>query len=172
MGSLCQHTLPHGVSLLLADTTPGWGLPHKGFRSSSTLRVSLTVPDKDHWSIYEDKKFVRLSQHLTNECQKRQEKAEAEKAEEEENKQEKEEENAPTNTDLPGMEVSNDGEVANPEEVPPCSDPASKPLEHMLRDMDLRIQDGDLIFPITIVGSPPPYNHELSTENWERWRWP
>ena len=38
----------------------------------------------------------------------------------------------------------------------------------MLRDMDLGAKDGDLIFPITNVGKPPPYNHELSTEDWEK----
>ena len=125
------------VSYLLTQHQEG-GLPQEGFRSSSTLHISLAAPDKDHWSIYEDKKSVRSLQHLTNKCQKRQEKAEAERAEEEGNKQEKEEEDAPTNTDLPGMEVNNDGEVPNPEEVPPCSNSTSKPLECMLRDMDLR----------------------------------
>ena len=105
MGSLHQHTLPNGsVSYLLTPHKEG-GLPEKGFRSSSTLCVSLAGSDKDHWSIYEDKKFVRLLQCLADECQKRQEKAEAEKVEEEGNKQE--EEDAPTNTDLPGMEVDN-----------------------------------------------------------------
>ena len=63
------------------------------------------------------------------------------------------------------MEVSDDGEVPNPEEVPPHSDSASKPLECMLRDMDLGTKDGDLIFLITNVGQPPPYNHELSAED-------
>ena len=88
--------------------------------------------------------------------------------EEEENKQEEEEEDAPTNTDLPGMEVT-DGEGApNPEEVPPHSNPTSKPLEHTLREMDLGAKDGDIIFPISNVGRPPPYNHKLSADNREK----
>ena len=87
--------------------------------------------------------------------------------EEEGNEQEKEED-APTNINLPGMEVNDDGEVPNPEEVPPHSDSASKPLEHMLRDMDLGAKDGDLIFPITNIGRPPPYNHELFAEDREK----
>ena len=155
------------VSYLLTPHLEG-GLPEKGFRSSSTLCVSLTGPNKDHWSIYEDKKFVRLLQHLADEHQKRQEKAEAEKAEEEGNEQEEEEEDAPTNTDLPGMEVNDGKEAPNPEEVPPCSDSTGKPLEHMLREMDLGAKDGDLIFPISNVGRPPPYNHELSAEDQEK----
>ena len=75
--------IPHlmgSVSYLLTPHQEG-GLPEKGFRSSSTLCVSLAGPDKDHWSIYEDKKFIRLLQHLANKRQKRQEKAEAEKVE-------------------------------------------------------------------------------------------
>ena len=167
--------IPHligSVSYLLTPHQEG-GLPEGRFRSSSTLCVSLAAPDKDHWSIREDKKFVKLSQHLADERQKRQEKAKAEEAEKEEREQEKVEEDAPTNTDLPdstapGMEVNDDGEGPNFEEVPPCSDPTSKPLECMLRDMDLGAKDGDLIFPITNVGRPLPYNHELSAEDQER----
>ena len=34
--------------------------------------------------------------------------------------------------------------------------------------MDLEAKDGDLIFPITNIGEPLPYNHELSPENQER----
>ena len=93
---------------------------------------------------------------------------EAERVEEEVNKQEEEEEDAPTNTDLPGMEVNDGGVVPNPEEVPPHSSSASKPLECMLRDMDLGAKDGDLIFPIINIGKPPPYNHELSAEDQEK----
>ena len=168
MGLLRQHTPPSGVSLLLADSSSRGGLPEKGFRSSSTLCISLTTPNNDHWSIYEDKKFVRLLQHLTDECQKRQEKAEAERVEEEGNEQEEEEEDAPTNTDLPGSEVNDGEEAPNPEEVPPHSNSTGKPLECMLREMDLGAKDGDLIFPISNVGKPPPYNHELSAEDREK----
>ena len=34
-----------------------------------------------------------------------------------------------------------------------------------MRDITLEAKDGDIIFPITPVGRPPPYNHELSVEN-------
>ena len=89
--------------------------------------------------------------------------------EEEGNEQEEgEEEDAPTNTDLPGMEVNDGEEAPNPEEVPPHSNSAGKPLEHMLREMDLGAKDGDLIFPISNIGRPPPHNHELSAEDQEK----
>ena len=39
------------------------------------------------------------------------------------------------------------------------------PLEHLMREMGLESKDGDIIFPITPVGRPPPYDHELSAEN-------
>ena len=32
----------------------------------------------------------------------------------------------------------------------------------------MEVKDGDIIFPITPVGRPPPYNHELSVENHKR----
>ena len=34
-----------------------------------------------------------------------------------------------------------------------------------MRDIALEAKDGEIIFPITPVGRPPPYNHELSVEN-------
>ena len=34
-----------------------------------------------------------------------------------------------------------------------------------MRDMGLEAKDGDIIFPITPIGRPPPYDHELSAEN-------
>ena len=34
-----------------------------------------------------------------------------------------------------------------------------------MRDITLEAKDGDIIFPITAVGRPPPYDHELSAEN-------
>ena len=34
--------------------------------------------------------------------------------------------------------------------------------------MNLKVKGGDIIFPITNVGRPPPYNHELSVENKEK----
>ena len=82
------------ASYLLTPHQEG-GLPEEGFRSSSTLCISLSAPDRDHWSIHEDKKFVKLSQCLTDKRQKRQEKAKAEEVEGEEREQEKVEEAAP-----------------------------------------------------------------------------
>ena len=37
-----------------------------------------------------------------------------------------------------------------------------------MRDMGLEANDGDIIFPITPAGRPPPYDHELSAENCKR----
>ena len=34
-----------------------------------------------------------------------------------------------------------------------------------MRDIALETKDGDIIFPITPVGRPPPYNYKLSGEN-------
>ena len=63
------------------------------------------------------------------------------------------------------MEVNENGEGPDTGAPPSHSVPTHKPLECMLRDMNLEAKDGDLIFPITNVGRPLPYNHELSAEN-------
>ena len=63
------------VSYLLTLHHEG-GLPEKGFRSSSTLCVSLSAPDQDHWSIHADKKFVKIVKWLAEEYQQRQKEAE------------------------------------------------------------------------------------------------
>ena len=34
-----------------------------------------------------------------------------------------------------------------------------------MRDITLEAKDGDIIFPITPVGRPPPYDHKISAEN-------
>ena len=34
-----------------------------------------------------------------------------------------------------------------------------------MKDITLEVKDRDIIFPITPIGGPPPYNHELSAEN-------
>ena len=55
-------SVPHLVrtaSYLLTLHHEG-GLPEEGFRSSSTLCVSLSAPDWDHWSIHADKKFAKI----------------------------------------------------------------------------------------------------------------
>ena len=63
------------------------------------------------------------------------------------------------------METGGDGEGPNSGAPPACPAPAQRPLEHLMRDMGLESKDGDIIFPITPVGRPPPYDHELSAEN-------
>ena len=37
-----------------------------------------------------------------------------------------------------------------------------------MRDVGLEAKEGDIIFPITHIGRPPPYDHELSAENHKR----
>ena len=37
-----------------------------------------------------------------------------------------------------------------------------------MRDIGLEAKDGHIIFPITPVGRPPPYDHKLSAENHKR----
>ena len=54
-------------------------------------------------------------------------------------------------------------------DAPPAhTAPIKKPLEHLMRDIGLETKEGDIIFPITPVGRPPPYDHELSAENHKR----
>ena len=66
------------------------------------------------------------------------------------------------------VETGGDGE--GPDSGAPPAHPVSaqRPLEHLMRDIGLESKDGDIIFPITPVGRPPPYNHELSAENHKR----
>ena len=66
------------------------------------------------------------------------------------------------------MEDNKDGEGPDSGAPPSRSVPTHKPLELMLRDMNLEAKDGDLIFPITHIGRPLPYNHELLAENREK----
>ena len=58
------------------------------------------------------------------------------------------------------MEINKGGDGPDSGAPPPHSVSSQRPLEHMMRDITL-----DIIFPITPVGGPPPYNHELSVEN-------
>ena len=152
------------------------GLPEKGFRSSSTLCVSLSAPDQDHWSIHANKKFTNIVKHLAEECLQSQK--EAEDKEVVEVKEEDAEEQgglgaataATTTAELPistasMMEINEDREGPNSEAPPPCSASTQRPLERMMRDITLQAKDGDIIFPITPVGGPPPYNHELLAKN-------
>ena len=77
---------------------------------------------------------------------------------------------AATTTKLPdsttsAMEINKGGDGPNSGAPPPHSVSTQRPLEHMMRDIALEAKDGDIIFPITPVGRPPPYNHKLSAEN-------
>ena len=66
------------------------------------------------------------------------------------------------------METSGNGEGPNLGAPPPHSVSTQRPLEHLMRDITLEAKDGDIIFPITPVGRPPPYDHKLSAENRKR----
>ena len=168
-----------GTALYLLTLHQEGGLPEEGFRSSSTLCVSLSAPDQDHWSIHADKKFAKIVKWLAAECLQRQE--EAEDKEEAEVKEEEVEEQggegaaaaAATAAELPNsttstMEINEGGDSPDSEAPPPHSVSTQRPLEHLMRDITLDAKDRDIIFPITPVGRPPPYNHELSAENCKR----
>ena len=163
------------ASYLLTPLGEG-GLPEEGFRSSSTLCVSLSSPDQNHWSIHADKRFTKIVKHLAEERLQRQEEAEDKEVAEE--KEEDAEEQgggeatatATTTTELPNsttsmMEINEDGDGPDSGAPPPHSASTQRPLECMMRDITLEAKDRDIIFPITPVGGPPPYNHELSAEN-------
>ena len=166
------------ASYLLTPHHEG-GLPEEGFRSSSTLCVSLSAPDQDHWSIHADKKFAKIVKQLAEECQQRLK--EAEDKEEAEVKEEGVEEQggeeaaaaAATAVELPNsttsaMEISGGGEGPDSGAPPTHSVSTQRPLECLMRDITLEAKDGDIIFPITPVGRPPPYDHKLSAENCKR----
>ena len=72
------------------------------------------------------------------------------------------------NSTASAMETGRDGEGPDSGAPPAHPDPAQSPLERLMRDMGLEAKDGDIIFPITPVGRPPPYDHELSAENRKR----
>ena len=171
-------SVPHlagSASYLLTPHQEG-GLPEEGFRSSCTLCISLSAPDQDHWSIHADKKFTKIVKCLAEERLQRQKEAEDKEVAEE--KEEDAEEQgggeaaatATTTTELPNsttstMEINEDGEGPDSGAPPPHSASTQRPLECMMRDINLEAKDRDIIFPITNVGGPPPYNHELSAEN-------
>ena len=68
-------SVPHltGTALYLLTPYREGRLPEEGFRSSSTLCVSLSAPDQDHWSIHADKKFTKIVKQLAEEGRQRQE---------------------------------------------------------------------------------------------------
>ena len=80
---------------------------------------------------------------------------------------------ATTTVELPNstasaMETGRDREGPNLGAPPAHPVPSQRPLERLMRNMGLEAKDGDIIFPITPVGRPPPYDHELSAENHKR----
>ena len=144
--------------------------------SSSTLCVSLSTPDQDHWSIHADKKFTKIVKRLAEEHLQRQEdakdKEEAEVKEEEVEEQGGEEAAAaatttaePLYSTASAMEINGGGDGPDSGAPPPHSVSTQRPLERLMRDITLEAKDGDIIFPITPVGRPPLYNHELLVEN-------
>ena len=154
-------------------------LPKEGFRSSSSLCVRLATPDKDHWSIHVDKKFTRIISQLVEEHQQRlQEDKEKEETEVKEVMMEDRTGEAATaaaatavelpNSTASAMETGRDREGVDLGAPPAHPVPTQRPLEHLMRDMGLEAKDGDIIFPITPIGRPPPYDHELSAENCKR----
>ena len=163
------------ASYLLTPHREG-SLPEEGFRSSSSLCVSLATPDQDHWSIHVDKRFTKIISQLAEELQQRlqeaRDKEETEVKEErmEDQRGEEAEAVAATAAELPNsaMETGGDREGPNSGAPPAHPVPAQRPLEHLMRDIGLEAKDGDIIFPITPVGRPPPYDHELSAENHKR----
>ena len=72
------------------------------------------------------------------------------------------------NSTTSAMETSGGGEGPDSGALPPCSVSTQRPLECLMRDINLEAKDRDIIFPITPVGRPPPYDHELSAENCKR----
>ena len=174
-------SIPHLVgnaSYLLTPHREG-SLPEEGFRSSSSLCVSLATPDKDHWSIHADKKFARIISRQAKEHQQRlqeaKDKDETEVNEERMEDQREEEATAAattavklSNSTTSTMETGGDREGPDSGAPPTHPVPTQRPLEHLMRDIGLEAKDGDIIFPITPVGRPPPYDHELSAENRKR----
>ena len=66
------------------------------------------------------------------------------------------------------METSRDGECPDLGAPPARPVPIQRPLEHLMRDVGLEAKEGDIIFPVSHIGRPPPYDHELSAENRKR----
>ena len=166
------------ASYLLTPHCEG-SLPEEEFRSSSSLCVRLATPDKDQWSIHVDKKCVRIVSRPVEECQQRlqeaedKEETEVKKVRVEDKKGEEVAAVAATAVELPNstasaMETGKSGEGPDLGAPPACPVHAQRPLEHLMRDMSLEAKEGDIIFPITPIGRPPPYDHELSAENCKR----
>ena len=74
------------------------------------------------------------------------------------------------NSTASAMKTGESGEGPNSGAPPAHPVPAQRPLERLMRDLGLEAKDGDIIFPITLIVRPPPYDHELSAENPREWR--
>ena len=72
------------------------------------------------------------------------------------------------NSTASAMETGESGEGPDLGTPPARPVHAQRPLEHLMRDMGLEAKEGDIIFPITPIGRPPSYDHELSAENCKR----
>ena len=66
------------------------------------------------------------------------------------------------------METGGAGEGPGSGAPPAHPVPTQRLLEHLMRDIGLEAKDGDIFFPITHIGRPPPYDHKFSTENHKR----
>ena len=173
-------SVPHLVGTASYLVTPHHegSLPEEGFRSSSSLCVKLVTPDKDHWSIHVDKKFARkIVSRLAEEGQQRLREAEGREGTEveEARMEDKRGEEAaaaattavePPNYSTSTMESGGSGGDPNSGAPPAHAAPVKKPLECLMRDIETK--EGDIIFPITHMSRPPPYDHELSAENHRR----
>ena len=172
-------SVPHLVgtaSYLLTPHHEG-SIPKEGFRSSSSLCVKLVTPDKDHWSIHVDKKFARIVSQLAEEHQQRlweakgREGTELEEARMEDKRGEEAAAVAtaavePPNYSTSTTESGRSGGDPNSGAPPVHAAPVKKPLKCLMRDIETK--EGDIIFPITHMSRPPPYDHELSAENHRR----
>ena len=72
------------------------------------------------------------------------------------------------NSTASAMETGRDREGPDSGAPPARPVPTQRPLEHLMRNIGLEAKDGDIIFPITPIGRPPPYDHKLSAENRKR----
>ena len=74
----------------------------------------------------------------------------------------------PPNSTTPTVKAGGSREGPSSGAPPACTAPVRKPLECLMREVGLETKEGDIIFPITPIGRPPPYDHELSAENCKR----
>ena len=98
--------------------------------------------------------------HLADEHQEREEQAKIEEAEKAEKEQKEAEEAAsanfdPTDATNPAQEAMDNEEPLDHGMVPPPSDSQMKPLKHMVKGMNFKPKEEDLMFPPANIGRPP-----------------